>query len=141
MGTVTQLLCKLGGRESRGTGTGHGIGNNAVELPLAFRSVAGRFLFADERPGSLVSFELPGEFEFLVRPDDGIRINRKIDGKLADSGELVSHDEGSGCNRATDLVDDLAVDGNAALEVEVEAEGVFAGSGHRRNQYTITLVH
>ena len=80
------------------------------------------FLFADESSRALVSFEHAAEFEFAVGAHDGIGIDCEIDGELAHRGQLVAGGERAGSDAAADLIDELAVDRYAAVQVEREAE-------------------
>ena len=88
-----------------------------------------------------MSFEQAAEFEFAVGAHHGIGINGEIDGELADGGKLIASGERSGGDSAAHLVDELAVDGDAAVEVDREAwRRGSVGSSHVC-QCTTLLVH
>ena len=77
-----------------------------------------------------MGFEQAVVLELAIGTNDGVGIDFEIDGELSHRGQLVACAEVSGCNRSADLVDDLAVHGNAAVHVEVESEGGFGPAIH-----------
>jgi len=78
------------------------------------------FGFGEEGSGALVGGEEAGEFEFAIGADYGVGVDFEVDGELADGGEALAWGEGAGGTAGVDLVDDLAVDGDAGFEVEAE---------------------
>ena len=77
---------------------------------------------ADEGARALLGLEIPADLELLVGLDDGVRIDRQVDRQLADGGELAAGPELSARDRIADLRDDLAVDRDARVVVELDAE-------------------
>ena len=77
-----------------------------------------------------MSFEQAVVLEFAVGADDGVGIDFEVDSELADRGQLVTSGKVSGCDGSADLVNNLAVDGHAAVHVEVEAEGGIGPGTH-----------
>jgi hypothetical protein len=120
-----QLFHQVFDGESCGPGAGYCVGDDLVELALAFGVGSFDFLGADERAGALVSLKQASQLELAVRADNGVGIDGKVYGKLAHGGQLISGSECAGCHGAAHLIDDLAIDRDATVEVEVEAERRF----------------
>jgi hypothetical protein len=68
-----------------------------------------------------VSGQRPREFEFAVRPDHCIRVNREVDRQLPDGWQLVPGANRPGGARGMHLIDDLAINRKAALQIELKA--------------------
>src|SRR5215831_4033408 len=77
---------------------------------------------ADERPRALLGLEHSSNFEFAISPNDRIRVDRQIHRQLAYGGKLIATLQGAGRHAANHLVHDLAVDRNAAPQVQPELE-------------------
>ena len=82
-------------------------------------------------------FKQAAELELAIGADDGVGIDGEIDGELADGGELIAGGELAGGDGSTDLVNDLAVDGHAGMQVELETE---SGWGGARIHYMISVL-
>ena len=109
--------------EAGSAGARDEFADDLIELPLAFDVIAFNLLGADEGAGALVGLNDAEDFEFAVSADDGIGIDREIDGGLAYGGELITGAEGTEDDSVADLFDELTVDGDAAGEVETELKG------------------
>ena len=120
-----QLFHQVFDGESCGPGAGNGVGDDLVKLALAFGVGALDLLSADERARALVRLEQAAQLEFAVCADDGVGIDGQVYSKLPHGRQLISGIEGAGCHGAAHLVDDLAVDRDATVEIEVEAERRF----------------
>ena|GEM_PF-4553149 len=93
-------------------------------MTLAFHVVAlDLVLGADKGAGALVGFNDAEDFEFAVGADDGVGIDREVDGGLADGGELITGAERTEDDAVADLFDELAVNGDAARQIEMKVEG------------------
>src|ERR1022692_119749 len=55
-----------------------------------------------------------------IGPHHGVGVDGKVYGHLADGGDLGAHGQFAGRHTSEDLVDDLAVDGDAAMEVQAK---------------------
>ena len=106
--------------ESGGSRAGREFAGHLVELTFALGGFLFGLLVADECSGALVGFEHASEFELAVGAHHGVGIDRQIDGELAHGGKLVAGGEGTGGNATADLIDQLAVDRDAAVQVERE---------------------
>jgi hypothetical protein len=78
--------------------------------------------FGDEGASALLGIEDAANFHLSIGTSHGIGIDGEVDGYAADSGKLVSDGYGSRGDGSLDLVDQLPVDGNAAVLVEAESE-------------------
>ena len=109
--------------ESGGAGAGDELGGELGELAVTL-SRSGGFdgVVGDEGPGSLLGVEDAPEFHLAVGAGDGVGIDGEIDGDAANGGELVPGAKAGGGNRDLDLVDELAVDGDAGVGIEAEGE-------------------
>ena len=87
---------------------------------LALQAIDGRFFVRDEGARSLLGREQFADFELAVSADDGVGIDGDVDGELADRGKLIAGAKGSGSDAAQDLIDDLAVGGDAAAGIQRE---------------------
>jgi hypothetical protein len=127
---VPQSIDQIFQSESGGSGTGCELACHLSEL--AFALALGRFLFEflvrNKCSRALMGLEQSAQFEFAVSAHNGVGIDGQIDGKLADGGQLISGAQGAGRNAGMRLIDDLAVNRNAAAEIERELEGA-AGLG------------
>jgi len=91
-----------------------------------------KLLIADESAGTLMRFEQAIVLKLAVGTNYGVGIDFEVHCELANGRQLIPGREIAGGNRSADLVYDLAVHGNAAVHVEVEAED---GSGTRTHVY------
>ena len=78
-----------------------------------------------------MGFDDAEDLEFTVGANDGVGIDGEIDRGLADGGELVTRTERTKDNSVANLLDELAVNGNAAGQIEAEEDG--KGLGGRRH--------
>src|SRR5580698_4464553 len=88
-----------------------------------------------------MSFEQATEFELAVGPHDGVGIDFEIDGELANGGKLVACRQRAGGDAAADLVDQLAVNGDAAVQVDGEPWRRGSVVPSHAYQCTTLLVH
>lgn len=109
--------------EAGGAGAGDELAHDLIQLALPLDVVALHFLRADERSRSLMGFDNTEDFQFPVGADNGVGVDGEIDGGLANGGQLVAGMEGIESDAVSNLLDKLAVDGDAASEVEPEGEG------------------
>jgi GntR family transcriptional regulator len=79
--------------------------------------------------------QLAGEFELTIRPYHGVGINGKIDCQLTNRGKLIAHGKRPSRDSAHHLVHDLAVNRDAAAQIQGEwARASSLGSvGHPRD--------
>jgi hypothetical protein len=56
--------------------------------------------------------------ELAVGADDGVRVDREVDGQLADRGELIARLQVPPGDAELHLLDDLPVEGDAALGID-----------------------
>ena len=63
-------------------------------------------------------FEQAAEFQFAIGAHDGVGIDLEVDGQLTDGGKLIAGGERSGGDSTAHLVDELAVDRYAAVQVD-----------------------
>ena len=66
-------------------------------------------------------FEQAAEFQFAIGAHDGVGIDLEVAGLLTDGWMLIAGGELSGGDSAAHLVDELAVDRDAAVQVDREA--------------------
>ena len=98
-----------------------------------------RFLVADECSRALLGFEQAAEFELAIGAHHGVGIDGEIDGKLADRRQLIAGRQGAGGDTRPDLIDELAIDRDAAMKIEAEVEAaVFGILNHESLMYYIT---
>jgi hypothetical protein len=112
-----------------------------AELAFALGRFLFKFLIADECSRALMGFEHAAEFELAIGAHDSIGVDGEIDGELPDGRELVAGGERSGSDAGAHLIDELAVDGNAGVEIEGELEwagAVLVYPGHRVLMYYTT---
>ena len=89
-----------------------------------------------------MSFDHAAEFELAVCPQDRIRIDGQIDRQLPHGGKLIASGQRSRRKTGPDLVDDLAVDGNSAAQIQGKLETLsVGGSAPHVCQCTIYIVH
>ena len=98
------------------------------------------FLLADESSRALVSFQQAAKLQFAIGAHHRVRIDREIDCELANGGELVAGAQRSGRDSATDLVDELTINGNTAMQVDRELNRRGVVFSCHAYQCTIVLV-
>ena len=81
------------------------------------------------------------QLEFAIGTHHRVGIDGEIDGKLADSGQLISGSERAGSDAAADLVDELAVDRHATVQVNREPWRRGSVVPSHACQCTTLLVH
>jgi len=79
-----------------------------------------QFLVRDEGSGALMSFEQAAQFQLAIGAHHGVGIDGEIDGELAHGGQLIAGLQRAGGDAAPYLVDELAVDRDAAVQVDGE---------------------
>jgi len=94
-----------------------------VEQPSLLDLILLHLSAADEGAGTYLRFHQARELELGVGAAPRIRIDRQINRELPHGGQTVTWRDGFGGNGGLHLVDDLAVEGNAALEVEFDIDG------------------
>ncbi len=80
-------------------------------------------LLSNKGAGALLGVENAADFHFAIGTHHGVGIDLEIDGNLSDRGELIARDQEARGNGGLDLVDELAVEGNATLHIEAESKG------------------
>src|SRR5215469_13644386 len=85
----SQLLEHVFDREPCCAGPCNGVGNDLIELPLALRLSVNDLLDAYEGSRALVGLKQPAQLQFTVGAHYGIRIDGKIDCKLANRRQLI----------------------------------------------------
>jgi hypothetical protein len=81
------------------------------------------FALRDKGAGALLRLEHSPNFELTIGAHHGIGVDGEVYGHLADGRDLIAHGQLARRHTAEDLIDDLAIDGNTAMEVEAEGEG------------------
>ena len=114
--TINQIL----NAKTGSAGASGGVSSDLAELAIALGRLAFEFLVADECSRTLMGFEQAREFEFAVSPHHGVGIDGEIDGELAHGRELISSIQRAGGDAAPHLVDQLAVNRDAAVQVDGE---------------------
>ena len=119
--------------ESCGTRTGRKFRRHLVKLTFTLGRLLLRLLVADKGPGALMGFEQSPEFQLAIGAHYRVGIDGQIDRELANRGKLIAGGERTGGNSGPHLVDQLAVNGNAGVEVEYEFEPPVLGNlPHKR---------
>ena len=117
-----QCILKIGDGEPGGACAGNELGDELGELLAALIGRGFDLLFGDEGAGSLLGVEDAADLHFAIGAGDGVGIDGEIDSDAAYGGELVAGAQDGGGDCGLDLVDELAVDGHAGVEVEAEGE-------------------
>ena len=138
---VAQSIDQIFEGESGGAGAGGEFSGHLAELAFAFGGIFLQLDVGDESAGALMGFEQAAEFELAIGAHDGVGIDFEIDGELADGGELIAGGQRAGGDAAADLVDQLAVDGDAAVQVDGEAGLRGSVVPSHACQCTTLLVH
>src|SRR5437762_3171661 len=107
-------------RESGGACASREFPGHLAELTFPFSRIFFQLLVRNESSGALMGLEQAAEFEFAISSHDGVGIDLKVDGELANGGKLVSGGERSGGDTTAHLIDELAVDWDAAVQVNAE---------------------
>jgi hypothetical protein len=97
------------------------------KLTLAFDGLFLWLSIADECSRALMGFQQASKFQFAVRAHDGIGVDGKINGELANGRKLMASGQGSGGNPSSNLIDELTVHGDAGVEIEDEFEPAVLG--------------
>ena len=119
---VAQRLDELPESESGGAGARDEL---ARQLPQDSLPVVPGILHlpvSDECPRPLLGVEESADLHLAVGPGYGVGIDRKIDGHLPHRGQLIARRKRTGGNRSLYLVNELPVDGNAAVYVQPKGE-------------------
>src|SRR5271157_2696620 len=136
--TINQILDReSGSARARGKFTRH-----LHQLTFALDRSLFHFLVRDEGPRALMSFEQTAQLQFAIGPHHRIGIDGNVHGQLSHRGQLLARQQRAGSDPGPHLIDELAVDWDAGMEVERELErpGVLARLSHAC-QCTIQLVH
>ena len=112
-----------------------------TELAIALGGLSFGLLVADKRSRALMSFEQAAEFELTIGAHHGVGIDGQIDRELAHGGELIAGGEQARCDAAPHLIDELAVDGHAGMQIQGELEPAAPAISFHEYQCTIELVH
>src|SRR5258708_370173 len=80
-------------------------------------------LLSNKRARALLGVKDAADFHFTIGPHDGVGVDLEVYGNLTDGGELIAGGQKAGSNGGLDLVDQLAVEGYTAVQVEGESEG------------------
>ena len=80
-------------------------------------------LLSNKRTRALLGVEDAADFHFAISPHYGVGVDLEVYGNLTDGGELIAGDEKAGSYGGLDLVDELAVEGYTAVQVEAEGKG------------------
>ena len=108
--------------ESGGAGAGDEFGDELGKLTVALGRGVLDLVVGDERAGSLLGVEDAAQLHLAIGAGDSVGIDGQIDGDPADGGELVAGAQRGGGDGGLDLVDELAIDGHAGVDVEAEGE-------------------
>lgn len=69
-----------------------------------------------------MGFQQTSEFEFAISAHDRVGIDGQIDRQLADGRQLISGVQRAGGDATADLIDELTINGNAAVKVDRELD-------------------
>ncbi len=94
-----------------------------------------------KRSRALMGFEQAAEFQFTISAHHGIGIDGEIDGELAHRRQLVAGGQRAGGDPAPHLIDQLAIDRDAAMKINGEAGRRGSGISSHACQCTTELVH
>ena len=111
-----------------------------VRAALPFDGITFHLLVADEGSCPLLRFKHASNFEFTISPDDRVRINRQIDRQLTNGGKLIASGESRRSNAANHLVDDLAVDRDAAVQVQAELKRLSWSRCRAHGIYSVLVI-
>src|SRR6516164_590453 len=117
-----QLSTKFLNRETHGAGPCDDFAHQLVQPALPLDLVAFYLLPADEGTGPLLSLQHTADFQLAISAHNRIRIDGEVHRQLAHSRKLIARLQHSRSHAAGDLVDNLAVDRHAALDVQAEGE-------------------
>ena len=93
-----------------------------VEHPAALDLVELHLPVADERSGAHVGLHEAGELELVLGAAHRVGVDGEVDRELAHGGEAVARAQRARGDGALHLVDDLPVEGNAALQIDGDRE-------------------
>jgi hypothetical protein len=79
-------------------------------------------LLRHEGARTLLRVEDPANFHFAIRAHNGVGVDLEIDGHLAHGWKLIPSQQGSRRNSGLNLINELAVKGNAAVHIQTEGE-------------------
>ena len=113
---------KFADGDAGGARAGNEFGDELGELAAALGGGGFDGVVGDEGSGALLGVEDAAQLHLAVGAGDGVGIDGEIDSDAAYGGELVAGAQGGGGDCGLDLVDELAVDGHAGVEVEAEGE-------------------
>ena len=119
---VPQSIDQIFEGESGGAGAGGEFARHLSELAFALSGFLFELLVRDKCSRTLMGLEQATQLQFAVSAHDGVGVDGQIDGELADGGKLISGAQGAGRDAGMGLINDLAVDRNAAVEIEGELE-------------------
>jgi len=120
---IPQSIDQIFQGESGGSGAGGELARHLSELAFALGRLLFQLLVRNKRSRALMGFEQATKLQLAVSAHDGVGIDGQIDGKLADGGKLIPGVQRPGSDAGMGLIDDLAVDRNAAVKIEGELEG------------------
>ena len=133
---ILELLDQIVDRKPGRARARHEFADNLIEPPAALGVIPLDFQMAYKSTGALVGLDDASNLKLPIAANNCVRVHGEVDGELAYGGKLVAALERSGRDTAGDLIDDLAVDRDAAMEVEPEPERfLLAGSRHRDIMY------
>ena len=117
---VAQTIDHIFQRESGGACAGREFSSHLRELTFALGGIFFQFFIGDECARPLMGFEQAAEFQFAVSPHYRIGIDGEIDRELAHRRQLIAGVQRTGGDATARLVDQLSVDGDAAVQVDGE---------------------
>lgn len=115
---VAQTIDQIFQSESGGADAGGEFSGHLAELTFALGGIFFQFLVGDERARALMGLDQAAKFQFAVGPHHGIGIDGEVDSKLAHRGQLITSFQRAGGDAAADLIDELAVNRDAAVQVD-----------------------
>ena len=88
-------------------------------------------LLSNKCARALLGFQNAADFQFALGAHYGVGIDRQVHRHLTDSRKLDARGQRSRCQRAGHLIDELPVNGYAAIRIQAEAEsGAVARGAH-----------
>ena len=126
------MLQDLRQSDSFRTGAGQNFATELTDAALALRAVDGRMLVREKRAGSLLGDKHFADFEFAIGANHGVWVNGQVNRESTHRRQLIARPQGSCCDAAQHLIDDLTVSGNAAVGIQSELEAPVGNFRGRR---------
>jgi hypothetical protein len=115
-----QFCNELVGTESCRRGIAEHVSHQRAQAAVVFVRGAGLgWGRAHKRADAATGLEHSGSFELAVDARDGVGVDSKIDGELADGGKLIPEAQPAGRNGGSQPALELCVDGRPVTRIEL----------------------